>query len=135
MPPLDGPRAMLCVTRYPPKTRMEPSSICTGTDTSTHFFTPDSTEIRLGSMPNVSPTRRSCARASSSGFSFRCETDSVELIVRPARSRARVYTGRPSADPERHRSLLLDAGDRGGDETSRVRAGGELPPARAAAGE
>ena len=38
MPPFDGPRATLCVTRKPVKTSTEPSSIRTGTETSTAFL-------------------------------------------------------------------------------------------------
>src|SRR5438552_1839234 len=34
MPPFDGPRATLCVTRYPWKTLVEPPSMPTGTETS-----------------------------------------------------------------------------------------------------
>src|SRR6185503_7318687 len=37
MPPFDGPRAMLWVTRYPVNARTEPSSSDVGIDTSTAF--------------------------------------------------------------------------------------------------
>src|SRR5262245_41188591 len=73
MPPLDGPRAMLCVTRKPSKVVIEPSSIRVGTDTDTAFLALDRTLMRFGSMPNVSPTSFSCCCASAKGFSRRWE--------------------------------------------------------------
>ena len=64
IPPFAGPRVTLCTTRYPSNTLVLPSSIDTGTETSTDFLHSERTLIRFGSTPNVSPTRRSCARAS-----------------------------------------------------------------------
>src|SRR5437764_15075636 len=37
IPPFDGPRATLCVTRYPWKTCVDPLSIETGTETTSAF--------------------------------------------------------------------------------------------------
>src|SRR6266508_6187073 len=53
---------------------MEPSSMRVGIETATDFLQFERTLIRFGSMLNVSPTRRSCCRAISNGFSRRCET-------------------------------------------------------------
>src|SRR3990170_607848 len=83
MPPLDGPRAMLWVTRKPWNTPVDPSSIDTGIETSTDFLHPESTRIRFGSSAKISPTRRSCALASSNGFSRRWDSASaVDMELR-----------------------------------------------------
>src|SRR5687768_16254984 len=104
MPPLEGPRAMLCVTRYPSKTVTEPSSIVTGIETSTDFLHRSRTLIRFGSIAKVFPTRRSCSRAISYGFSRRwVGTSAVVIRLLPAwlaRWRAGVYLRRGSANPE-----------------------------------
>src|SRR2546423_5618001 len=71
MPPFDGPRATLCVTRQPVNTRTEPSSIVVGIVTSTAFLHSPSTPTRSSSMPKVSATFRSCSCASRNGFSLR----------------------------------------------------------------
>src|SRR6476469_6435921 len=81
MPPLDGPRATLCVTRCPWKTRVEPSSIATGTDTDTAFLQSCSTLTRFGSITKACATRRSCSRAISNGFSRRCETGASTVVT------------------------------------------------------
>src|SRR3954451_23085687 len=71
MPPFYGPRAMFLVTRYPLKTDVEPSSMLTGIETSIAFLHSPRTAMRFGSISKVVPTRRSCSRASSNGFSRR----------------------------------------------------------------
>src|SRR5689334_4442455 len=76
MPPFDGPRATLWVTRYPSKTSTRPSSIVTGIETTTAFLHFESTLTRLSSMLKALATLRSCSCAISYGFSRRCETDS-----------------------------------------------------------
>src|SRR3954470_7795823 len=81
MPPLDGPRAMLCVTRYPSKTLMSPSSIVTGTETTTAFLHSWRTLTRLGSTANNSATRRSCSFAMSYGFSRRCDSGTSSVVT------------------------------------------------------
>src|SRR4051794_38451817 len=73
MPPFEGPRATLCVTRYPLNTAVSPSSIVTGTETSTAFLHSPSTSTRFEEMSKVAATRRNCSRAISNGFSRRCE--------------------------------------------------------------
>src|SRR5437867_8184514 len=132
MPPFDGPRATLCVTRKPSKTRREPSSIRAGTPTSTHFFTPDRTLIRFGSKEKTSPTSRSWARASSGGFSRRCDGDWVALIVR-LRRRSRAPSIRrhrvESPDVESDRPSFDLVGDRCRLEADRVRARRQPPTA------
>ena len=59
MPPFDGPRAMLWVTRYPSKTSMWPSSIVTGMETVTAFLHFERTLTRLSSMLKALATLRS----------------------------------------------------------------------------
>ena len=63
MPPFDGPRAMLCVTRKPSKTVTLPSSRRVGIETATAFLQPDSTFTRFSSIANARPTRLSCSFA------------------------------------------------------------------------
>src|ERR1700675_2406554 len=77
MPPFDGPRAMLCVTRKPWNTPVDPSSMDTGIETSTAFLHWERTRIRFGSSAKISPTRRSCVFASSNGFSRRWDSASA----------------------------------------------------------
>src|SRR5438876_5301223 len=48
-----GPRATLCVTRYPWKTRVTPASMETGTETTSAFLHSWSTFTRLGSIAKV----------------------------------------------------------------------------------
>src|SRR5262249_37503784 len=74
---------MLWVTRYPLKGCVVPSSILTGTETSIAFLHSPSTATRFGSMAKVVPTRRSCSRASSNGFSRRwvVGTTAVTLLL------------------------------------------------------
>src|SRR5205085_828431 len=81
MPPFDGPRATLCVTRYPWKTRVVPSSIATGTETTSAFLHSCKTLTRFGSIANVSATRRSCCFAMSYGFSRRWETGASTVVT------------------------------------------------------
>src|SRR5712691_1432450 len=81
MPPFDGPRATLCVTRYPWKTWVLPSSIETGTETASAFLHSCRTLTRFGSIPNVSATFLSCDLAISKGFSRRCETGASTVVT------------------------------------------------------
>ena len=64
MPPFEGPRATLCVTRKPSKTSTRPSSIVTGIETVTAFLHDESTLTRLSSMLNARATSRSWSLAS-----------------------------------------------------------------------
>src|SRR3954469_5884247 len=81
MPPFDGPRATLCVTRCPWKTRVVPSSIDTGIETETAFLQSWRTLTRFESIAKASATRRSCSRAISNGFSRRCETGASTVVT------------------------------------------------------
>src|SRR6266568_7533003 len=81
MPPFDGPRAMLWVTRYPWKTRVEPSSIATGMETASAFLHSWRTLMRFGSIAKVLPTLCSWAFAISYGFSRRCETGASTVVT------------------------------------------------------
>src|SRR5919201_706404 len=81
MPPFDGPRATLCVTRWPWNTCVVPSSIATGTDTDTAFLHSWRTLTRFGSIANACATRRNCSRAISKGFSRRCETGASTVVT------------------------------------------------------
>ncbi len=103
MPPFDGPRAMLCVTRYPVNDRTSPSSSDVGIDTSTAFLHSCRTLTRRWSIPNVSATLSSCCCASANGFSRRCVSRRAaiganlldrEPDLRPARLRV-PRQGRP----------------------------------------
>src|SRR5689334_10588033 len=69
MPPFEGPRAMLCVTRQPVKTFTDPSSISTGIETSTAFLHSPRIVTRSCSTPNTSATFRSCCCAIRNGLS------------------------------------------------------------------
>src|SRR5437588_3398204 len=102
MPPFDGPRATLCVTRYPWKTRVVPSSMVTGIDTDTAFLHSWRTLTRFGSIAKTFATRRSCSRAISNGFSRRCETGASTVVTSTPFS-AQIGTFRLGL-----RSLLLD---------------------------
>ena len=55
--------------------------MCTGTETSTAFLQLPRTLIRFASMWKVDPTRRSCSRAISNGFSRRCETGASTAVT------------------------------------------------------
>src|ERR671935_112283 len=81
MPPFDGPRATLCVTRYPSKTCVVPSSIATGMETATAFLHCCRTLTRFGSIANVCATRRSCDFAISYGFSRRWEAGASTVVT------------------------------------------------------
>src|SRR5437773_8531916 len=103
---------MLCVTRKPSKARVEPSSMPTGTDTTSDFLHSERTFTRFESISKTSATRRSCSRAMSYGFSRRCETgasidvtcrslscgESVDLLVKTAAEYTRL------SDPEGDRA-------------------------------
>src|SRR6266545_935066 len=106
MPPFDGPRATLCVTRCPWKTCVVPSSIATGTDTDTAFLHSWRTFTRFGSRAKTWATRRNCSRAISNGFSRRCETG-ASTVVTSAPFAAQMGTfrlgGRSLLDREWHR--------------------------------
>src|SRR3954471_21919959 len=111
MPPLDGPRAMLCVTRYPSKASIEPSSIVTGIETTTAFLHSCRTFTRRWSISKMSATRRSCCRAIWKGFSRRWDSGASTVVTsaeyrglsnrerdRPAGERAGARRGRDEAD-------------------------------------
>ena len=76
----------------------------TGIETSTDFLHRSRTLIRFGSIANVSPTRRSCSRAISYGFSRRwVGTSAVVIRLLPAwlgRWRAGVYASGEGAVSE-----------------------------------
>src|SRR3954447_1787271 len=129
MPPFDGPRATLCVTRYPLKTRVLPWSIDTGTDTSTAFLHSPRTSTRLGSTLKVAATRRSCSRAISNGFSRRCEAGCATAVTE---SRVYGYSSQsePNGLPARFPAL-----DRVRDDPDDVVAGSKPLPVRVAPGE
>src|SRR5438067_7539757 len=106
MPPFDGPRATLCVTRWPWNTRVVPSSIATGMDTDTAFLHSWSTLTRFGSIAKTFATRRSCSRAISNGFSRRCETGASTVVTSTpfsAQIRAFRLGGRSLLDGESQR--------------------------------
>src|SRR5919202_250097 len=81
MPPFDGPRAMLCVTRYPSNAWIVPSSIVTGAETTTAFLHSWKPLTRFESIANKSATRRSCSFARSYGFSRRCDTGASIVVT------------------------------------------------------
>src|SRR4051812_34946392 len=116
MPPFDGPRATLCVTRCPWKTRVVPSSIETGMETDTAFLQSWRTLTRFGSIAKASATRRSCSRAISNGFSRRCETGASTVVTSTPFS-AQIGTFRLGA-----RSLLDRESDRPDCRGPRIRA-------------
>src|SRR5579872_3161196 len=140
MPPFDGPRAMLWVTRYPLKTCVLPSSIPTGMETSTDFLHTPSTATRFGSMSNASATRRSWLRAISNGFSRRWVAPASTAVTvrslseRSEAPRIRVYDR--SSELEREAATAGRAAVRRiGDDGCRVMTGAERPPCGACAGE
>src|SRR5919197_4241201 len=143
MPPFDGPRAMLCVTRYPSKTRTVPSSMPTGIATTTAFLHSESTLTRFESISKTSATRRSCSRAMSYGFSRRCETGASTVTCRSLWTWERpdlLAKRRPEytrlADSERERAACRRAPrGRHGDDPELVDAASELGPGGAAAGD
>src|SRR5262249_9854703 len=106
IPPFDGPRATLCVTRWPSKTCVVPSSIATGIETDTAFLHSWRTLTRFGSIAKTFATRRSCSRAISNGFSRRCETGASTVVTSTPFS-AQIGTfwlgARSLLDRERHR--------------------------------
>ncbi len=75
---------MLCWTRKPSKARTLPSSIVVGIETETDFLHSCSTATSRSSMPNVSATRRSCARAIWNGFSLRWLSGASVAIAAPS---------------------------------------------------
>src|SRR5256885_15310543 len=109
MPPFEGPRATLWVTRYPWNTRVVPSSIETGTETESPFLHSCRTLTRFGSIANVSATFLSWDLAISKGFSRRCETGASTVVTSaPFSAQMRAFRpGRASIcahllDGERH---------------------------------
>src|SRR3954469_23985630 len=128
MPPFDGPRAMLWVTRLPSKARMVPSSIVTGIETTTAFLHSCRTFTRRWSISKMSATRRSCSRAISNGFSRRWDSG-ASTVVTNAEYRALF-------DRERDRPARQRAGARRRrDEADAVATRGEPLAVRVAAGE
>src|SRR3954471_1651946 len=107
MPPLDGPRAMLCVTRYPSKTCVDPSSMLTGIETATAFLHFSRTLTRLGSIANVRATLRSWAFAMSYGFSRRWVSGASTVVTLNSFFRAKKAFSLP-----RKRTLLDRERDR-----------------------
>src|SRR5712691_595666 len=81
IPPFDGPRAMLCVTRNPSNTSVPPSSIVTGMETASDFLHSWRTLTRFGLIAKTLATRRSCSRAISNGFSRRCVTGASTVVT------------------------------------------------------
>src|SRR5919199_5503802 len=140
MPPLDGPRAMLCVTRYPSKTCVVPSSIATGIETATAFLHFSRTLTRFGSIAKVFATFRSCAFAMSYGFSRRCETGASTVVTFRSFFRAKrgfsLGRGRSLLDREGDRAPSRRAADGGvGDEPEPVIPGREDRACGVAAGD
>src|ERR687883_1351772 len=145
MPPLEGPRATLCVTRKPSKTWVPPSSIRTGIETATDFLHSWRTLTRLASMSKTSATRRSCSRAIANGFSRRCDSGASTDVTgaaplpdaenaRFARRKRAEYT--PSPDPEHDRADRARAGlGRLRDHAELVEPAREARAGGAAAGE
>src|SRR5919206_4355186 len=72
---------MLCVTRYPSKTHVDPSSIVTGTETTTAFLHSWRTLTRFESIANSAASRRSCSFARSYGFSRRCDAGASIVVT------------------------------------------------------
>src|SRR5919201_4946713 len=104
MPPLDGPRAMLCVTRKPSKAWIVPSSIVTGTETTTAFLHSWRTFTRRWSMSKISATRRSCSRAIWNGFSRRWDSGASTVVTRaPPQVVSWAKTAAKLPDPEADR--------------------------------
>src|SRR5688500_20289999 len=112
-------------------------------ETSTVFLHRSRTLIRFGSIAKVFPTRRSCSRAISYGFSRRwVGTSAVVIRLLPAwlaRWRAGVYaSGRPRArrgseNPEAYDLRLRRPVRRERDDPQPVGAAGERAPTRASA--
>src|SRR6266496_6668965 len=119
MPPFDGPRATLCVTRYSWKTWVLPASTETGTETASAFLHSWRTLTRFGSIANVSATFFSCDLAISKGFSRRCETG-ASTVVTSAPFSAQMGTFLAG---QGRRSLLDRETDRPGRRRTRI--GGE----------
>src|SRR6516165_6639275 len=69
MPPSEGPRATLWVTRQPMKQRTEPSSILVGIKTSTDFLHSPRIPTMSSSRPKTPATFRSCCCAIRNGLS------------------------------------------------------------------
>src|SRR5581483_12449310 len=143
MPPFDGPRAMLCVTRYPVNARTEPSSIEVGIETSTAFLHCDSTATRRSSIPNVRATFSSCSCAIRNGFSRRCDSVTAAaitlnrtLLLEPERDLRALRRCRERQRRPRRESQLVAAGRKAnarrpaaGDPEA-VRAGQQIAQAR-----
>src|SRR5215216_224726 len=101
MPPFDGPRATLCVTRKPVNARTEPSSIDVGIETSMAFLHSWRTLTSRSSMPNASATCRSWCCAMRKGFSFRCDSRISSVAM------CRSFHGQATLDWERSPESLL----------------------------
>src|SRR4051812_19690440 len=128
---------MLCVTRKPLKTLVDPSSMPTGTETSTAFLHAPSTLTRLDSIPNVVATRCSCSRAMSNGFSRRCDAGASTAVTACsfASENCRAEcTPSLQSEGQLAATRLADVhGER--DDADLVRAGRQQLSVRAAAGE
>src|SRR5215510_1383449 len=138
MPPLDGPRAMLCVTRYPSNAWIVPSSIVTGIETTTAFLHSCRTFTRRWSMSKMSATRRSCSRAIWNGFSRRWDSGASSVVTEAPRSETCCKRAeyRPLLDAERERLARGRAVARGeGDQPHLIAPGLQHIAAWAAPGE
>src|SRR6266550_8989850 len=122
---------------------MLPSSIDTGTETTTAFLHSCSTLTRFGSTANSSATRRSCSLAMSYGFSRRCDSGSSSVVTDApsalGRWKNRCKWGaeyRTLCDRERHlaegRAAVVG---RERDQREGVVAGGQRVPVRVATGQ
>src|SRR5262245_57007656 len=138
MPPLDGPRAMLCVTRYPSNAWIVPSSIVTGIETTTAFLHSCRTFTRRWSMSKMSATRRSCSRAIWNGFSRRWDSGASSVVTEAPRSETCCKRAeyRPLLDAEPDRLAGRPAVARGvRDQPHLIAAGLQDIAARPAPGE
>src|SRR5579862_4200695 len=97
MPPLEGPRAMLWVTRQPMKFRTEPSSIVVGIETSTDFLHWPRTLTRSSSISKASATFCNWRCAIWKGLSMTGGLLYPEGHAGPARLAAEL---RPGGDPD-----------------------------------
>src|SRR5512146_872807 len=138
MPPFDGPRAMLWVTRYPSKAWIVPSSIVTGMETTTAFLHSWRTFTRRWSISKISATRRNCSRAISNGFSRRwvsgastVVTEAPRLETRCKRAEYRTLLDAKCDRPARRRPVAR----REGDQPYLVAAGLEHRPRGGAPGQ
>src|SRR4051794_35075681 len=137
MPPFDGPRATLWVTRKPWNASTRPSSIEVGIETSIAFLHSWRTFTRRSSIPKTCATLPSWSCAIRNGFSFRCVSRSSSVAMRRSfptgdepRGSLVLFDLEPDEAPAR-----LPGERRPRDEPQLVRARLELLSARVAAGD